>query len=70
MRSARIEELRQHHPVARMCRILEVSESGYHVWRRHPPSARKQENLRLETEIKAAHQRTRETYGLSISVQF
>ncbi len=46
-----------------MCRILEVSESGYHAWRQRPPSARQQENRRLETEIKAAHQRTRETYG-------
>lgn len=63
MRYARIEELRQHHPVATMCRILDVSESGYHAWRLRPPSARQQENLRLETEIKAAHQRTRETYG-------
>jgi putative transposase len=63
VRYARIEELRQHHPVATMCRILEVSESGYHAWRQRPPSTRQQENLRLETEIKAAHQRTRETYG-------
>jgi len=60
---ARIDELRQQHPVAAMCRVLEVSESGYHAWRQRPPSARTQENLRLETEIKAAHQRTRETYG-------
>lgn len=63
MRYAQIEGLRQHHPVATMCRILEVSESGYLAWRQHPPSARRQENLRLETEVKAAHQRTRETYG-------
>jgi putative transposase len=46
-----------------MCRVLEVSESGFHAWRRRPPSARAEENSRLETEIKAAHQRTRETYG-------
>ncbi len=63
MRYARIEQLRQHHAVAAMCRILDVSESGYHAWRQRPPSARQQENLRLETEVKAAHQRTRETYG-------
>ena len=63
MKYARIDELRQQHPVAAMCRVLDVSESGYHAWRQRPPSARKQENLRLETEIKAAHQRTRETYG-------
>ena len=63
VRYARIEKLRQHHSVATMCRIMEVSESGYHAWRQRQPSARKQENLRLETEVKAAHQRTRETYG-------
>ena len=63
MKYARIEELRQQHPVAAMCRVLAVSESGYHAWRQRSPSARTQENLRLETEIKAAHQRTRETYG-------
>lgn len=63
MKYARIDELRQQHPVAAMCRALEVSESGYHAWRQRPLSARTQENLRLETEIRAAHQRTRETYG-------
>lgn len=63
MKYGRIEELRQEHPVAAMCRVLDVSESGYHAWRNRPLSARAQENARLETEIKAAHQRTRETYG-------
>jgi hypothetical protein len=42
-----------------MCRALNVSESGYHTWRQRPESGRKQE---LKTEIKAAHQRTIETY--------
>ena len=63
MKYAQIDALRPSHPIASMCRVLEVSESGYHAWRRRPPSVRAQENARLETEIKAAHQRTRETYG-------
>lgn len=42
---------------------MDVSESGYHTWRKRPPSVRQQEAVRLETEIRAAHQRTRETYG-------
>ena len=63
MKYVQIEKWRQDHPVAVMCRVLEVSESGYHAWRQRPPSARSVENARLETEIKAAHQRTRETYG-------
>jgi len=46
-----------------MCRVLDVSESGYHAWRKRPPSMRAQANVRLEVEIKAAHERTRQTYG-------
>jgi putative transposase len=59
----RIDELRQAYPVAAMCRVLNISESGYHAWRKRPPSPRAQENARLEIEIKAAHERTRQTYG-------
>jgi putative transposase len=47
----RIEELRHQHPVAAMCRVLEVSESGYHAWRNRPPSLRALENARLEIEV-------------------
>ena len=63
MRYGRIEALRHRYPVATMCRALGVSEGGYHAWRKRPPSARSQANERLEVEIKAAHERTRQTYG-------
>ncbi len=46
-----------------MCRLLGVSESGYHARLKRPRSSREKEDARLEIEIKAAHQRTRETYG-------
>jgi putative transposase len=59
----RIESLRQHYPAAALCRLLGVSESGYHAWRKRPPSARARQEARLEMEIRAAHQRTRETCG-------
>jgi putative transposase len=59
----RIDELRQQYPVATMCRMMGVSESGYHAWRKRPPSPRARQNARLEVEIKAAHDRTRQTYG-------
>jgi putative transposase len=58
-----IEDLRQHHPVAAMCRVLGVSESDYHAWRKRPASPRAQAETRLETEIQAVHQRTRATCG-------
>ena len=46
-----------------MCRILQVSKSGYYKWFNRKPSKRDREEGRLEVEIKAAHQRTRETCG-------
>ena len=58
-----MEELRQHYPVAVMSRVFGVSESGFYAWRDRLLSPRAQENARLEIEIRAAHQRTRETCG-------
>jgi putative transposase len=63
VRYGRIDHLRRQFPIAAMCKALEVSESGYHAWRGRPPSPRTQENARLAVEIKAAHERTRQTYG-------
>lgn len=63
MKYGQIEEWRQHYPVALMCRVFEISESGYYAWRDRPLSPRAKENARLEVEIRAAHQRTRETCG-------
>ncbi len=61
MRYTLIESTRQTYPVAHMCRVINVSESGFHAWRIRPPCERDRENARLEIEIQAAHQRTRET---------
>jgi len=46
-----------------MCRIFDVSTSGYYAWRDRPLSKRAQEDQRLEIEIQAAHKRTRKTYS-------
>ena len=51
------------HGIAMMCGLLKVSKSGYYKWLKRKPSKRAQEEGRLEIEIKAAHKRTRETYG-------
>ncbi len=58
-----IESMRRSYPIALMCRVLNVSENGFHVQRTRPLCNRKRENIRLEVEMLAAHQRTRETYS-------
>jgi len=55
--------MRFRHGVAVMCGMLRVSKSGYYKWLNRKPSKRSQEEGRLEVEIKAAHKRSRETYG-------
>jgi putative transposase len=55
--------LRPHYPLSLLCRVLEVSRSGYYAWQHRLPSKRAQENARLEVAIQAAHVRTRQTYG-------
>ena len=46
-----------------MCRVLEVSTSGYYAWRKRPESRRRQQDRRLVVEIKAIHTESRQTYG-------
>jgi putative transposase len=58
-----IEGLRLKYPIPLTSRMLGVSASGYYAWQDRPLSKRAQEELRLEVEIKAAHKRTRQTYG-------
>ena len=46
-----------------MCRVLEVSASGYYAWRRRMISVRRRENDNLKRRIRAIHDRSRQTYG-------
>ena len=58
-----MKQMRLRYCIPEMCRVLGVSASGYYRWLRRKPSKRAQEEGRLEIEIKAAHKRTRETFG-------
>ncbi len=49
--------------IATMCRVLEVSTSGYWAWRRRPPSVRAQADVQLTTRMRAIHERSRQSYG-------
>ena len=46
-----------------MCRVLGISESGYHAWRARTPSARIQRDTAIRVAIRAAHARSDGTYG-------
>lgn len=58
-----IKEMRLHYPVPVLCRMLNVSASGYYAYKSRSLSKRAQEDLRLEVEIRAAHKRTRQSCG-------
>jgi putative transposase len=46
-----------------MCRVLEVSASGYYAWRKRPVSQRERDDGLLLRRIRTAHQASRGTYG-------
>ncbi len=58
-----MRQMRLHYPIPLISRILKVSTSGFYAWRGRPLSKWAQEEARLEVEIRAAHKRTRQTYG-------
>ena len=46
-----------------MCRVLEVSSSGFYAWLERPVSPRQAENEQLTQQIKLLHKRSRKSYG-------
>jgi putative transposase len=54
---------KEHHPVARLCRVLRVSTSGFYAWWGRPPSARAVADAALTATIRAIHAGSRGTYG-------
>lgn len=46
-----------------MCRVLNVSSSGYYGWLKRPLSKRKQQDAYLLKEIKRVHYESKENYG-------
>jgi HTH-like domain/Integrase core domain/Transposase len=50
-------------PIELLCRALRVSRAGYYAWRRRPPSLRSHQDVRLAVLLRAAHERSRKTYG-------
>ena len=51
------------HSITIMCRVLEVSRSGYHAWRQRLPGPRAVEDARLTARIRVLHKKRRQVYG-------
>jgi transposase InsO family protein len=63
MKYAFIARYQQEYPVSLMCRVLEVSVSGYYAWKQRTPSQRQQEDERLSLRIQQVHQDSHQIYG-------
>ena len=50
-------------PVSVMCRVFNVSRSGYYTWRLRPERKRKTEDKRLSKLIKEIHEESNREYG-------
>jgi len=49
--------------VTQLCRLLEVSRSGYYAWQQRPESARQRGDQALLVAIREIHRQSRGTYG-------
>ena len=63
MRFRFIHAEKANYPVRLMCRVLNVSTSGYYAYLEREPSSRQREDERLKVHIGAIHVRSRGTYG-------
>lgn len=58
-----IQPLAAEFPVRALCRVLEVSRSGYYRWCRQVPGPRAHANVRLVAQIENVFAQSRQTYG-------
>ena len=58
-----IRDHRKRFPVARLCRLLAVSRSGFHAWLNRSASAHCLTDQRLLVDIRRVHIEHRQAYG-------
>lgn len=49
--------------IEKMCKVLNVSTSGYYYWMKHPVSKREKRNKELLCKIKQVYDKSKRTYG-------
>jgi putative transposase len=50
-------------PVTLMCRVLQVSRSGFYAWKRRPPSVHTRKEDELRAQVHAAYEASKRNYG-------
>ena len=63
MRYQFIREHREEFSIKRMCRVLDVTRSGYYAWQPEKTGPREQENQILVGHIRKEYKISRQTYG-------
>lgn len=63
MRFVFIEAQKTCYPVRVLCRVMQVSHSGFYAWRKRPECARRVKDRRVLTLVRASHQASRRRYG-------
>ena len=63
MRFRLIDAAKKDFPVARLCKVLDVSPSGDVAWKNRPASRRQREDLVLLAHVRSAFSLSHETYG-------
>jgi putative transposase len=58
-----IAESLQEYPITTICRVLEVSVSGYYAWRKRAPSQHCREDAQLAEHVRRAFENNRCVYG-------
>ena len=63
MKYAFLQTHAHEHRVTRLCRVLQVSRSGFYAWQGRPESPRAQANRALVARMHVLHRQMREAYG-------
>jgi putative transposase len=63
MRFKLVDAAKKDFPVQRLCKVLEVSPSGYFAWKSRPASLRQREDLVLLAHVRSAFALSNGTYG-------
>ena len=63
MKFAFIDAEKMNHSLEFLCLVLDVCKSGFHAWKKRPPSPRKVEDEEIKSTMRKIHKGPRKAYG-------